>query len=36
LPAIERANGTKYWCVNGELQRLGDCPAIEYANGRKE
>jgi hypothetical protein len=34
-PAIERANGTKYWYLNGQLHRE-DGPAIEYANGHKE
>jgi hypothetical protein len=33
-PAIESANGTKYWYVNGKLHRE-DGPAIESANGDK-
>ena len=33
-PAIERANGTKYWYQNGDLHRT-DGPAIEWANGGK-
>ncbi len=31
-PAIERANGTREWYLNGELHRE-DGPAIEEANG---
>ena len=31
-PAIERANGTKYWYQNGKWHRT-DGPAIEYADG---
>ena len=34
-PAIEWANGTKWWFLNGQLHRE-DGPAIEYANGSKE
>jgi hypothetical protein len=34
-PAIEHANGSKYWRLNGKLHRE-DGPAIEYADGRKE
>jgi len=34
-PAIERANGSKEWRLNGKLHRL-DGPAVEYADGRKE
>jgi hypothetical protein len=34
-PAIEWANGDKYWYTYGKLHRL-DGPAIEYANGCKE
>ena len=34
-PAIEHANGTKSWWVNGNLHRE-DGPAIEYADGSKE
>ena len=33
-PAIEYANGTKYWYFNGQLHRL-DGPAIERADGTK-
>ena len=34
-PAVERADGTKEWCVNGKFHREDD-PAVEYANGTKE
>jgi hypothetical protein len=34
-PAIERANGTKYWYIHDQLHRT-DGPAVEYANGTKE
>lgn len=34
-PAIERANGTKEWIINGKHHRE-DGPAIEHANGAKE
>jgi len=34
-PAIEGANGNKFWYVNGKCHRI-DGPAIEYANGAKE
>ena len=34
LPAIECANGDKYWYLNGNRHRV-DGPAIEYANGDK-
>jgi hypothetical protein len=34
-PAVERANGTKEWWVNGRLHRT-DGPAIEWADGDKE
>ena len=34
-PAIERADGTKYWYQKDQLHRL-DGPAIERANGTKE
>ena len=34
-PAVELANGIKFWCLNGKLHRT-DGPAIEYANGNKE
>jgi hypothetical protein len=33
-PAVEKADGTKQWYVNGKLHRL-DGPAIEYVNGTK-
>ena len=33
-PAIEYANGTKYWCQNSLIHRT-DGPAIEYADGEK-
>jgi len=36
LPAVEYANGTKSWYVNGQRHRDNDLPAIEYANGDKE
>ena len=34
-PAIELADGSKLWCVDGKRHRL-DGPAIEYADGSKE
>jgi len=34
-PAIERANGSKVWYLNGEFHRE-DGPAIECTNGDKE
>ena len=34
-PAVEYANGTKEWWVEGKRHRL-DGPAVEYANGSKE
>ena len=34
-PAIEWADGTKEWCVDGKVHRL-DGPAIEWENGDKE
>ena len=34
-PAIEYANGDKYWYFNGERHRTGG-PAVERADGRKE
>ena len=34
-PAVERANGTKHWYINGQLHRE-EGPAIESANGDKE
>ena len=33
-PAIEYADGTKEWYLNGELHRE-DGPAVEYADGSK-
>jgi len=33
-PAIERADGHRYWCVNGELHRE-DGPAFEKADGTR-
>ena len=33
-PAIEYANGDKYWYIDGKRHRL-DGPASEYANGGK-
>ncbi len=34
-PAVEGANGNKYWWLNGELHRE-DGPAIERVDGSKE
>ena len=35
-PAIEYANGDKFWYYEGQLHRpLGEGPAIEFANGTK-
>jgi len=34
-PAVEKANGTREWWVNGRERRL-DGPAIEWADGDKE
>ena len=34
-PAVEEADGTKYWYVNGKCHRL-DGPAVEWADGSKE
>jgi len=34
-PAIEDANGNKYWYLNDQLHRV-DGPAIEHSNGYKE
>ena len=34
-PAIEHANGGKFWYINGERHRT-DGPAVEYASGDKE
>ena len=33
-PAIEYANGDKYWCQNDRVHRT-DGPAIEHADGTK-
>ena len=33
-PAIEYANGDKYWYINGQRHR-DNGPAVEYANGDK-
>ena len=33
-PAVEYANGSKYWYLNGKRHRV-DGPAIEWANGYK-
>jgi hypothetical protein len=34
-PAVERADGTKAWCLSDQLHRT-DGPAYEGANGHKE
>jgi len=34
-PAIEYLSGTKYWCINGEMHRDGNLPAVEFSNGDK-
>ena len=34
-PAVEDANGSKFWCQNGRLHRT-DGPAIEWAHGINE
>jgi hypothetical protein len=34
-PAVEYANGHKYWYLNDELHRE-DGPAVEYPDGSKE
>jgi hypothetical protein len=36
LPAIEKANGDKFWYVNGKRHRGNDLPAVEKVNGDKE
>ena len=33
-PAVEQADGSKYWYRNGQYHR-DDGPAVEYANGYK-
>jgi len=35
LPAIEWANGSKAWYVNGQRHRDNNLPAIEWASGDK-
>lgn len=32
LPAIEYADGSRYWYQNGRQHRGGDLPAVEIAN----
>ena len=34
MPAVEHANGNKYWYINGKYLRENG-PAIEYADGDK-
>ena len=34
-PAVEWADGDKFWCINGQFHRE-DGPAIEYASGTKQ
>ena len=34
-PAVEHANGVKFWYHNDRLHRTGG-PAVEWANGHKE
>ena len=34
-PAIEWADGSKEWCINGKLHRT-DGPTIEHADGAKQ
>ena len=36
LPAIELANGDKFWYLNDNRHRDNDKPAIECINGHKE
>lgn len=36
LPAIVRANGTRFWYKDGKLHRDNDLPAIVWANGKQE
>ena len=36
LPAVERANGSKEWWVNGVQHRDDGLPAVERASGTKE
>ena len=35
LPAIEYADVTKAWWINGKPHRENGLPALEYANGTK-
>jgi len=35
LPAIEGADGSKVWFVDGKHHRDGGLPAVEYADGYK-
>ena len=35
LPAIEYANGSKYWYKNGKLHRENGLPAIEFFDGEE-
>jgi len=35
LPALEQADGTKEWYVNGRLHRGGGLPAVERASGKE-
>ena len=35
-PAIEYANGDKYWYFKGEIHRDNNLPAVEWADGAKE
>ena len=35
LPAIEYADGYKYYYENGKFHRLGGLPAVEWVNGYK-
>ena len=34
-PAVEQANGSKFWFVNGKIHRL-DGPAAEWSKGSKQ
>jgi hypothetical protein len=36
LPAVEGANGAKYWYILGKLHRDNDLPAVVWDNGDKE
>ncbi len=35
LPAVEWADGTKFWFQNGQVSRDGGLPAVEWAGGVK-